>query len=100
MIQYYHLFSQINHNFDFNNTHFEIIDHPRWGIIQGVVASRDIKAGEELFGYYGYKFAAFPDDFPWYHDLKAKVDKEKRLTHAKNKIMEKKKKRRVQKKSK
>ena len=98
--QDYNLFLQINHNFTHNNTHFEIIDHPRWGIIQGVVANRDLKAGEELFGYYGYTTSKFPDDFPWYYDLKAKVEKEKRLKQAKEKMMKKKKKQTVKKKSK
>ena len=76
---------QINHNFEFNNTHFEVIDHPRWGLIQGVVANRDIKAGEELFGYYGYKSQTFPEDFPWYYELKRKVEQEQRLKASKNK---------------
>ena len=57
------------------------MDHPRWGLIQSVVATRDIKTGEELFGYYGYNQnqAMFPNDFPWYFELKAKIEKAKRL---------------------
>ena len=55
------------------------MDHPRWGLIQGVAASRDIKAGEELFAYYGYQGPRFPHDFPWYFELKTKVEKERRL---------------------
>ena len=55
------------------------MDHPRWGLIQSVLASRDIKAGEELFGYYGYERGMFPSDFPWYFELKNQIDKEHRL---------------------
>ena len=55
------------------------MDHPRWGLIQSVVASRDIKAGEELFGHYGYERGKFPSDFPWYFELKNQIDKEHRL---------------------
>ena len=55
------------------------MDHPRWGIIQSVVATRNLKAGEELYGYYGYKTRDFPNDFPWYWELKMKVNKEQRL---------------------
>lgn len=70
---------QVNHNFVLNNTHFEPIDHPRWGIIQSVVTNRDLKAGEELFGHYGYKKVAFPLDRPWYHELERKIQKERRM---------------------
>ena len=55
------------------------MDHPRWGLIQGVVATRNLKAGEELFAHYGYRNAVFPNDFPWYFELKTKVEKEQRL---------------------
>ena len=62
------------------------MDHPRWGLIQSVVASRDIKAGEELFGYYGYPRGKFPSDFPWYFELKTQIEKEQRLKHRKRKV--------------
>ena len=55
------------------------MDHPRWGLIQSVVSTRYITAGEELYGYYGYKAGMFPDDFPWYWEQKMKLDKVKRL---------------------
>ena len=55
------------------------MDHPRWGIIPCLVSSRDIASGEELYAYYGYKDASFPLDFPWYFELKRKVEKEQRL---------------------
>ena len=54
------------------------MDHPRWGIILSVVTDRDVNAGEELFGYYGYKKSEFPIDEPWYFELKMKIDKERR----------------------
>ena len=56
------------------------MDHPRWGLIQSAVSTRYIRAGEELYGYYGYdKPGSFPDDFPWYWEQKMKVDKVSRL---------------------
>ena len=80
---------QVNHNFELNNTHFDIMDHPRWGLIQSVVASRDIKAGEELFGYYGYEINKFPDDIPWYHEQKIMFEKEQRLKLERKKLKKK-----------
>ena len=65
------------------------MDHPRWGIIQSVVTNRDIKAGEELFGHYGYKKAPFPLDHPWYHDLQRKIQKERRMVSKNKKRKEK-----------
>ena len=58
-----------------------MIDHPRWGLIQSLVVTRDIKAGEELLHDYGYEYPPleFPFDFPWYWELKRKTDKQKRL---------------------
>ena len=65
-----------------------MMDHPRWGMIQSVVTNRDIKAGEELFGHYGYKKSEFPTDHLWYHELERKIEKDKRM-EAKNKKMKK-----------
>lgn len=47
----------------------------------GVVTTRHIKAGEELFTHYGYhpdRDIFFPGDFPWYWKLKEKIEKEER----------------------
>ena len=62
-----------------NNTRFEEFDHPRWGIIQCLVSSRDIIKAEELYAYYGYQDMSFPLDFPWYFELKRTVEKQLRL---------------------
>ena len=32
--------------------------------------------GDEILLYYGYTPALFPSDFPWYHELKGKIDEE------------------------
>ena len=41
---------------------------------------RPIKAGEEIFTYYGYrKDLAPPNDFPWYWDLLKKTEEEEEL---------------------
>ena len=55
------------------------MEHPRWGAVQGVVTTKEVKAGEELFTYYGYVKSNMPSDFPWYWELKRQVEKEKRL---------------------
>lgn len=39
----------------------------------------DLKAGDEIFTYYGYKGATFPGDFPWYFEAKALIEREERL---------------------
>ena len=76
------------------------MEHPRWGMIQTVTPLRDLKAGEELFTYYGYGWPEggpnFPEDFPWYWDAKNSIDREERLLQNKKgkKKVEKKKKRR------
>ena len=75
------------------------MEHPRWGMIQTVTPLRDIKAGEELFTFYGYGWPEggpdFPEDFPWYWEAKNSVDREERLLQKKKekKKVEKKKKR-------
>ena len=45
----------------------------------GVETSLPIKAGQELYAYYGYKRIAFPYDFPWYWKLKKQTEKEDRV---------------------
>jgi len=41
----------------------------------GVVTTTYVKAGEEILTYYGYDSSlAFPGDYPWYWDLKKRVD--------------------------
>ena len=51
----------------------------RYGVIQSVTPTRDIKAGEELFTYYGYKGSEFPADFLWYHEAEKLLEREERL---------------------
>ena len=41
-----------------------------------VESQRPIKAGEELFTYYGYIEAEPPNDFPWYFEIKKKIEKD------------------------
>ena len=50
------------------------IEHPRWGAIMGVVSTKHIQEGDELFTYYGYRPAKLPADFPWYWELKSKLE--------------------------
>eukprot|EP00094_Tigriopus_californicus_P000772 TCALIF_00747-PA protein Name:"Similar to setd7 Histone-lysine N-methyltransferase SETD7 (Danio rerio)" AED:0.33 eAED:0.33 QI:70/0.5/0.33/0.66/1/1/3/69/754 len=72
---------KINHHFTKNNTYFSDIEHPRWGMIQSVRMSnyRTVLPDKELFGYYGYSEADFPEDFPWYHELRRQMEREVRL---------------------
>ena len=75
------------------------MEHPRWGMIQTVTPLRDLKAGEELFTFYGYGWPEggpdFPEDFPWYWEAKNSIDRAERLLQNKKgkKKVEKKKKR-------
>jgi hypothetical protein len=78
-------FFQINHDFLKNNTLFHELEHPRWGSIMSALSTKPLKAGEELFGYYGYEVSDFPYDFPWYFDEKRKIDKLMRITLKKEK---------------
>jgi hypothetical protein len=60
------------------------MEHPRWGAIQGVILTKNVKAGEELFTFYGYKHGfPMPSDFPWYWELKRQVEKEERMASEK-----------------
>ena len=63
---------KVNHNFQFNNSEYDEIEHPRWGVIIGIRTTKPIKAGEEIFTYYGYKKSDFPADAPWYHEAHQK----------------------------
>ena len=52
----------------------------RYGSIQSVTPTRDMKAGEELFTHYGYKSGwDFPEDFPWYQEAEKLIQREERL---------------------
>ena len=43
----------------------------------GVSTTTNVKAGEEIFTYYGYpRKLPMPEDFPWYWELKKKIDDE------------------------
>ena len=47
---------------------------------QSVTTSKPLKAGDELFTFYGYgKHATFPADFLWYWETKAAIDRQERL---------------------
>ena len=78
---------KVNHHFRANNSGYTPMEHPRWGMIQTVTPTRDIKAGEELFTYYGYGRQKggqdFPEDFPWYWEAKQSIEKEERLLQKK-----------------
>ena len=45
----------------------------------GVVSTKLIKSGEEVFTYYGYHQGSMPWDYPWYWKLKVQMDEEERL---------------------
>ena len=83
---------KVNHHFNFNNSAYIETEHPRWGYIQSVTPwnmkevmgyslwkTEKLKAGEELFTYYGYKQNTFPEDFPWYWETKGQILREERL---------------------
>jgi hypothetical protein len=67
---------KVNHHFRMNNSAYMEIEHPRWGLIQSVTATTDIKAGQEVFTNYGYnRPGPFPLDFPWYFDAKTDLER-------------------------
>ena len=77
---------KVNHHFRKNNTNFGEFEHPRWGAVYGVYASKDIKAGDELFGYYGYGHGQnIPHDYPWYWEAKRELEKDERMKSKPNK---------------
>ena len=55
-------------------------EHPRFGLIHGVLNTRDLKAGSELFTHYLYKEEqdTFPVDFPWYYEMLEKLKAEEK----------------------
>ncbi len=54
------------------------MEHPRWGAIVSVMSLTPIKAGSEIFTFYGYRRDPFPLDFPWYFEALDKLIKEER----------------------
>ncbi len=52
------------------NAVYTEFEHPRFGLIIRLVATRDIDAGEEILLDYGYKEGDFPGDHLWYHEAK------------------------------
>ena len=86
------LLSQVNHHFTKNCTFFREIEHPRWGMIQSVAVNEEtankLNVGDELFGYYDYQWKEFPFDFPWYFELKSKVEAEQERRKLKQEIQE------------
>ena len=71
---------KVNHHFQFNNSAFGEIEHPRWGVIVGVGTTKQIRAGEEIYSYYSYENQNnFKTDFPWYHDAYMKYKEKKKI---------------------
>ena len=69
-------------------------EHPRFGLIQAVLPTQNLKAGTELFTHYLYpeKGSEFPSDFPWYYEMQKKLETEEkqyRRTSKKKKSTEK-----------
>ena len=84
------MYLQVNHHFRQNNSYYNHIEHPRWGATQSVTTGKPVKAGEELFTYYGYKTGyGLPSDFPWYWELQRQVEKEERLEAKRAKLQKK-----------
>ena len=71
--------SKVNHHFVEQNAYFDETEHPRWGIIQAVLAKRNIKIGEEILVHYGYSKLPFPFDHPWYWDAYEELKKNESL---------------------
>ncbi len=58
---------KVNHSFKKANCQFNTAFNPRFGVVRGVEATRDIQKGEQIFVEYGYPIEdLYP---PWYVDL-------------------------------
>jgi len=55
----------VNHRF-LNNVDFEVVQHPVFGPIGCLIASKPVARGEELYAYYGYDLTEAPE---WYTEL-------------------------------
>ena len=70
---------KVNHHFRKNNSAFYDIEHPRYGLIQSLTPTVDVKAGQELLAYYGYESKEFPADYEWYWNTLMELEREERL---------------------
>ena len=72
------------------------MEHPRFGSILSVYATVPIKAGQEIFTYYGYKKKDRTEDSDWYFEQLELIEreqmKEKEKEEKKEKVKEEKKK--------
>ena len=80
---------KVNHDFRFNNSQFLEMEHPRWGMIQTVTAFQELHPGEEILVNYSYDRHGpnplpFPNDFPWYWEARAALEKENKLDNEDN----------------
>ena len=58
---------KVNHKFDVDaNVEFDYVDHPVFGVIVCLIATKDIDDDEELFANYNY---GVEDAAQWYRDL-------------------------------
>jgi hypothetical protein len=71
------------------NCRFHATEHPRHGVIIGILTSKPIKKDEELFVDYGYRKEKFPYDFDWYHKAKKEFMKKQNRKIAKEKTKKK-----------
>lgn len=71
------------------------MEHPRFGSILSVYATVPIKAGQEIFTYYGYKKKDRTEDSDWYFEQLEQIEreqmKEKEKEEKKEKVKEEKK---------
>ena len=59
---------KVNHSFQRHNTMYAFAQHPRFGFIRSVVATKKIRVGEELLVNYGNYCLHNPDTPKWYID--------------------------------
>ena len=51
-------------------------EHPRWGLIQSVVAKKHLTAGMEVLTHYGYT-TEDKESFSWYWEAKEAINEER-----------------------
>lgn len=55
------------------------MEHPRFGLIIGLIALKDIQKGQEIYVDYGYELLKKGDQPPWFEEALEKHQNTKRL---------------------
>ena len=76
--KYHRIVFQANHHFWANNSAYTEMEHPRFGSILSIYATVPIKAGQEIFTYYGYKKKDRNEESEWYFEQLEQIEREQK----------------------